>query len=211
MVFYISVVSVVIYPVSFLILFIWIFSLFSLVSLATGLLILSFWKISSWFFYSLIFIFIYFLSDLYYFLWMYILLNTKISVDIQSLLLGDFLKAILNSFFLNVCTHSIWKFLGHGLNPSNSWDLCCSCSNIRSFNPLHQGRDWTHAPAVTEAAAVWFLTHCTTAGTPKPSELLFIHFLILLLSCWNVILECYIFYEVLVSTKQNLSSFCHIF
>ena len=35
-------------------------------------------------------------------------------------------------------THSIWKFLGQGLNPSHSCDIRCSCSNFARFlNPLH--------------------------------------------------------------------------
>ena len=32
-------------------------------------------------------------------------------------------------FFLNDCTHSIWKFSGQRLNPSHSCDLHHSCSN----------------------------------------------------------------------------------
>ena len=36
-------------------------------------------------------------------------------------------------------THSIWKFPGQELNPRHSCDLCCSCDNARSFNPLCQG------------------------------------------------------------------------
>ena len=31
----------------------------------------------------------------------------------------------------------IWKFLGQGFNPSCSCNLCHSCGNTRSFNPLH--------------------------------------------------------------------------
>ena len=57
--------------------------------------------------------------------------------------------------------HRIWKFLGQGMNLSCGCDLCISCSNARSFNPLHCfGR-------ATWAAAVRFLTHCTTVGTPS--------------------------------------------
>lgn len=40
-------------------------------------------------------------------------------------------------------THSIWKFLGQGLNLSGNWDLCHSYGNARS------------------------LTDCATAETPK--------------------------------------------
>ena len=37
----------------------------------------------------------------------------------------------------------MWRFLGQGLNPSRSCNLCHSCSNTRSFNPLCQAREWT--------------------------------------------------------------------
>ena len=47
-----SVILIVIYPISLLILFIWVPSLFFLVSLAKGLSILSFQKASSWFHWS---------------------------------------------------------------------------------------------------------------------------------------------------------------
>ena len=40
----------------------------------------------------------------------------------------------------------------------------------RSFNPLHWAWDWTCTSAVTQATAVRFLTHCTTAGTPWESS-----------------------------------------
>ena len=35
-----------------------------------------------------------------------------------------------------------------------------------TFNPLHQAGDRTHTLAETQVAAVRFLTHCATAGTP---------------------------------------------
>ena len=60
------------------------------------------------------------------------------------------------------------KFLGQGLNMGCTYDLhhSCSCSNVRSFNPLHQAKDWTRTSTAIQAAAVGFLTHCTAAGTP---------------------------------------------
>ena len=72
-------------------------------------------------------------------------------------------SAFVMCFFLffNGHTHgAIWKFLGQGLN------LRHSCSNTRSFRPLHLARNQTHSSTVTQAAAVGFLIHCTTAGTP---------------------------------------------
>ena len=66
-------------------------------------------------------------------------------------------------FYFNGHTCGIWKFQGEGLNTSHSCKLCHSCSDTKSFNPLHQAREWTHASAVTQATAVWYLTHCTTA------------------------------------------------
>ena len=58
------------------------------------------------------------------------------------------------------CIHSIWKCLGQGLTPSHS------CGNARSFNPMCQAGDWTSTSTVTPTAAVIFLTHWATAGTP---------------------------------------------
>ena len=49
-----------------------------------------------------------------------------------------FTLSALNSvscFLFYGCTHSIWKFLSQGLNPSRSFDLSCSCGNAGSFNP----------------------------------------------------------------------------
>ena len=65
------------------------------------------------------------------------------------------------SFLFNGLTRGLWKFPGQGLNLSHS------CSNVKSFNALLQGGDWTHASAATRGAAVGFLNHSTTAGTPE--------------------------------------------
>ena len=69
-------------------------------------------------------------------------------------------------FFFVALTCGIWRFPGQRLNLSSSWELCCSSSNARSFNPLHQARDQTHASAVTQTTAVRFLTQCAIVGTP---------------------------------------------
>jgi len=63
-------------------------------------------------------------------------------------------------------THSIWKFLGQGLNLSHSCNLCHSCSKAKYFNSLHWAWDWTHTSRATRAAVVGFCTHGATAGTP---------------------------------------------
>ena len=44
--------------------------------------------------------------------------------------------------------------------------LCHSCGNIGSFQPLHLAGDGTCTSAMTQAVALGFLTHCTTVGTP---------------------------------------------
>ena len=56
--------------------------------------------------------------------------------------------------------------LGQGLNTSHSCDLCHSCSNAQSSNPLYQVRDQTLASAATWAAAIKFLTRWATVETP---------------------------------------------
>lgn len=45
--------------------------------------------------------------------------------------------------------------------------LCHSCGNTRSLNPLHWTEDRTYASTATRAAAVRFLTHCTTSGNSR--------------------------------------------
>ena len=40
------------------------------------------------------------------------------------------------------------------------------CGSAGSFNLMCWARDWTHTSASTWAAAVGFLTHCATGGTP---------------------------------------------
>ena len=70
--------------------------------------------------------------------------------------------SIIQNIFLFFygCTHRVCMLLGQRLNPS------FSCGNAKFFNPLHQAGNRTRASAVTWIAAVWFLTHCATAGTP---------------------------------------------
>ena len=70
-------------------------------------------------------------------------------------------------FFFKIfgCTHSIWKFPGQGLNLSCSSNRCCG--NAGSFNPLHWARVWTCASVETRAAAIRFLAHGATDGTPS--------------------------------------------
>ena len=48
-------------------------------------------------------------------------------------------------------------------------DQCRGCGNTRSFNPLWEDGDQIHTSAATWAAAVKFLTHCTT-GIPAFKE-----------------------------------------
>ena len=74
-------------------------------------------------------------------------------------------------FFFTCHTYSMWTFLGQGFNLSHSCDLCHSCGNAGSFNPLHQAGDRTQAYAAARVTAVGFLTHCTTLGTPVPGFL----------------------------------------
>ena len=89
-------------------------------------------------------------------------------------------------FCFNGCTHDTWKFLGQGLNPSHSYNLHCSCGSAGSFNPLHQAGDQTHTSTGNRTAAVMFLTHCTTVGTPRLSVFFLCFFFFLLV----VLLHC---------------------
>ena len=68
--------------------------------------------------------------------------------------------------FFNGHTCSVWKFLGQGLNPSCSCDLCHRCSNTGSFHPLHWARDQTCTSVATGATETGFLKHWITVGTP---------------------------------------------
>ena len=66
----------------------------------------------------------------------------------------------------------LWPHLQHvevpgpGTESEPQPHLCHNVSNARSFNPLYQAGDQTTASIATTAAAVRFLTHCATAGTP---------------------------------------------
>ena len=63
------------------------------------------------------------------------------------------LLCMSDSFLLlllfNGCTHGIWKFLGQRLNLSLSCDLCYSCGNTRSFNPLCWAGNRTYTSSMT--------------------------------------------------------------
>ena len=85
----------------------------------------------------------------------------------QNLLYWDRFSLSVSLSYGHTCT--IWKFQGQGPNPSYSCDLCHNCSNVRSFNLLCQTRDRTHTSTAIWDAAVRFLTHCTTVGTPITS------------------------------------------
>ena len=65
------------------------------------------------------------------------------------------------NFFFNGTTHSIWKFLGQGLNLSCSFNLYHIAG---SFNPLGRAGDQASASAGTGAAG-GFLMHCTKVET----------------------------------------------
>ena len=58
--------------------------------------------------------------------------------------------------FLVATPMGIWKLPGQRLDQSCSCDLCHSCSNAGSFNPLHQARDWTCTSTATRATIVTF-------------------------------------------------------
>ena len=64
---------------------------------------------------------------------------------------GVFMSKLLLLFsFLVVPYHM--KFPGQGSDPSCSRDLCCSCSNAGSFNPLHWAGDQTCTSTATWVA-----------------------------------------------------------
>ena len=65
-------------------------------------------------------------------------------------------------FFFFGCHQGIWKFLGQGLNPSQSFDLGHSCSNIRYLTHC-AGLGIKPVPPQRQAGS---LTHCATVGTP---------------------------------------------
>ena len=71
-------------------------------------------------------------------------------------------------FFFNFygCSYSICYFLGQGMNPSHSFDLCLSCGNIISFSLLYQVGDRNCTSTAIRTTAVIFLSHCGTAATP---------------------------------------------
>ena len=99
-------------------------------------------------------------------------------------------------FFFKHHTHSIWKFLGQGLNPSHICDLCHSWGNAESFNSLCQAGIQTCASTVTGATVVGFLSHIATAGVPR-NKLLPIfkeQINLVLYNSFQLSSGCYLFY-----------------
>ena len=54
----------------------------------------------------------------------------------------------------------------YGSSQARNWIQDIAVTYVRSFNPLPQARNQTHAFTETQATALRFLTHCTTVGTP---------------------------------------------
>ena len=67
---------------------------------------------------------------------------------VDSWAVSIFTRFMVMFLFFYGCTQSTGKFPAQGLKPSCSWDLSCSYSNTRFFNPLRWARDRTHASAV---------------------------------------------------------------
>ena len=79
-------------------------------------------------------------------------------MDWYALCLGFFCLFVLS--FLAPPWHL--EFLGQGLDPSCIWDLCYSCCNARSFNPLCRAGDWTCALMLSRCRQ----SCCAIAGAP---------------------------------------------
>ena len=86
--------------------------------------------------------------------------------------LGQIIRGILDYSrhvlrFLDLCIYfygcicNTWTFPGQGQNLSHT------CGNAGSLNPRCLVKDWTCTSTVTWAAAVRFLTHCSTVGMPR--------------------------------------------
>ena len=90
------------------------------------------------------------------------------------------------TLFLNGYTHSVWKFPSQGMNESKpQLQPMPQLRHTGSFNPLHQAGDRTCAFAATQATAVGFLIHCTTAGTPEIYPLNKFFFVVVLTAAWR--------------------------
>ena len=90
-------------------------------------------------------------------------------------LAAGFLKALSFFFFFNF---NFYFFMTAPMVYGSSWagdwvcDLQCGSGNARYFNPLGWAGDRTCTSTATRAAAVRFLTHCSTEGTPLSSLIL---------------------------------------
>ena len=70
-------------------------------------------------------------------------------------------------------------------------NLHCRCGNAGFFDPMLQAEDQIHASsAETQAAAVIFLAHCTTAGTPEVFKKLLFFFFFNLIFQWIPLVPC---------------------
>ena len=56
--------------------------------------------------------------------------------------------------------------MAYGSSQAREWIQATAVTNVGSFNPLCWARDQTHVSEATQAAAVSFLTHRATVGTP---------------------------------------------
>ena len=75
------------------------------------------------------------------------------------------IKSNFSALFLAAAWHV--EFPGEGSDPSHSCNLCYSCSNARSFNPLCQARDQTCVLVPQRH----YGSHCTTVtGVPTVTQ-----------------------------------------
>ena len=98
-------------------------------------------------------------------------------------------------FFFWAAFCSMWKFLGQGLNLSCNCDLCCSCSNAGSFNPLCQARDQICRNNVRS------LIHCTTMETPLKKKKLRYNWFTVVFQVYGKVVQLYIFFQLIFHYK----------
>ena len=71
-----------------------------------------------------------------------------------------FFSPFLLFFFFFFATPPDIEVLGQEWDPNHSFNLCHTCSNARSYNPLSLAGDWTHVLALQRCHQ----SHCATAG-----------------------------------------------
>ena len=112
-------------------------------------------------------------------IWLLIYLNLNIKFyqfweryTISTWMMKYFLKITFSFIFYVSLMYFLWPHPQHmevpypGIESETELQPTLQCSNTRPFKPVLQAGDQTCISAESQAAIVWSLIHCATAGNP---------------------------------------------